>query len=59
MPSTVSDAVIGLTSFHPHNIPEVDTHIIPFSFISGKLVQEWLAQGHTVTKTDLLSYLLL
>lgn len=34
MPRTVSNAVIGLISFHPHSIPEVDTHITPFSFIS-------------------------
>lgn len=51
MPSTVSNAVIGLMSFHPNNIPEVDTHSIPFSFISARV-------ACTVTKTDLLSYLL-
>lgn len=34
VPSIVSNAVIGFMSFHPHNTPELDTHIIPFSFIS-------------------------
>lgn len=34
MLSMVSNAVIGLRPFHPHNIPEVDTCIILFSYIS-------------------------
>lgn len=58
MPSTVSNAVLGLMSFHPNNIPEVDTHsipCIPFSFISEETEARVAC---TVTKIDLLSYLL-
>lgn len=32
MPGTISNAFTSLISFNPHNILEIDTHIIPILF---------------------------